>query len=136
MKMYWKSIVISMVILIMGISFIFFSVNKYQSNFNEFQNDGHVIIYNSSNIYEKYNFSENETYRIVNESVVFNDNDAIKREISKYQPLVKKAVYFALKDDDQTSIARIYNFIAVDKVDVVSISKKDVINKKSITLHK
>ena len=37
-----------------------------------------------------------------------------KREISKYQPLVKKAVYYALRDDDQTSIARIYNFIAVD----------------------
>ena len=37
-----------------------------------------------------------------------------KAEISSYRPLIKKAAYYALKSDDQMSLSRIYNFIAVD----------------------
>ena len=117
MKMYWKSILISIVVLVVGVSFIAFSMNKYKSNFSEFQNDGHIIIYNTSNSYEKYNFSEKEEYRIVNDEVIFNDNDKIKREVSTENfihyangsiSVFKKAVILNI-DDLSRETYRYYN---------------------------
>ena len=112
-----KTTIIVGLICVLSFVFIVVGINKFYSTYSKFNEDGHIITYNSANSSNKYYFKQNDKYKLVKSNVVFVDNEKNKRKVNldnfvHYEDgdisVFKKSVVLDFNDLSQSTF-RYYN---------------------------